>query len=112
MWWAAINNRHPGSPLPYAKDDAGAGAQQVLFVALAIGQLSAKIVSLDGTNGNVSIDGQVEPSSGHDRTRARRPRQRTAGSGEQPVEAVSDADKPLHKGGEFSTCETVAEARP
>src|ERR1700733_11247009 len=100
------------SPLPDAENDACADAQQVLFIAFAIGQLCTQVVGLDGADGDVLIDGQIEPSAGQDRPRVGRSGQRTAGAGEQTVEAVGAADKPLHKGGKFSACETGAEARP
>jgi hypothetical protein len=45
------------SPLPHAEDNALTDAQQVLLVALAIGQLSAQVVSLDGADCEVSING-------------------------------------------------------
>ena len=47
------------SPLPDAEDDARTGAQQVLFVALAIGQLGTQVVGLDGADGYFSFDGLV-----------------------------------------------------
>jgi hypothetical protein len=107
---------HLGSTAPRflsdAEDDARPEAQQVLFVPLAIRQLCTQVVGLDGADGAVSIDGQVEPSACQDCPRVGRSGQRTAGTGEQPVEAVSGAYKPLHKGGESSAGETVAEAWP
>jgi hypothetical protein len=66
-------------------------SQHSLFVPLAIGRLCTQVVSLDGANGEVSIDGQIEPSPSQDGSRANRSEQRTAGAGEQPVEGVNGA---------------------
>jgi hypothetical protein len=55
------------APLPDAEDDARTDAQQVLLVALAIGQLCTQVVSLNGPDGKMSIDGQVEPSPSQNR---------------------------------------------
>jgi hypothetical protein len=60
-------------------------------VTLAIGRLCTHVVSLDGANAEVSIEGQIEPFPSQDRPRAGCSEQRTAGAREQPVETVNSA---------------------
>jgi hypothetical protein len=48
------------TPLPDAENDPRPCAQQILFVALAVGQLSAQVISLDGANGQAAIETLIE----------------------------------------------------